>query len=137
MNNNGNLTLKDWLLLAGVVTGIVGLGLLAMFFLRGGSLQLDRVFGNAEQKTRYDIRQASPEVIEGKKQVIDQAQRDLCDPTKVGFKVAAERQILDAARELDDLSVLPKDQQTLVAQIKASSYKCPAPAGTPATTEAK
>ncbi|NRB07828.1 MAG: hypothetical protein HRU34_11820 [Richelia sp.] len=63
-------------------------------------------------------------LLRGKKQVIDHATRDLWDPDKVNFKTAPKRQILDTARELDNLSVLPKHQQELVQVLHCRTLKC-------------
>lgn len=115
---------KDWLRAIGWTAGLSSLFIVAIFILTGGTLEIERIFGKKAQEIRYNNRQASPEVIEGKKQVIDQAWRDLCDPNKAGFQTAAKRQILDAARELDNLSVLPADQKDLVKVLRNGTFKC-------------
>ena len=96
---------KDWYQAISLTAGASILVVIALFILTGGTLEIERIFGKETQKIRYSNRQASPEVIEGKKQIKDQAKRDLCDPNKVNFKTAAKRQILDAARELDNTNL--------------------------------
>jgi hypothetical protein len=115
-----------WGSLLGIAVGGSVLSLVVAFILTGGNIELSRIFGRRAQDVRYQNRQASPEMIEGKKQLIQQSLKELCLPENQGHAKVLKDQITESWSLLTEAARddLPENTRKQAQAVVDDTFEC-------------